>query len=221
MASSIAPVKTVEKKYYDKASGMYVIETKQYYTSPPWPVKTPELTTYNLSFSVALEACGEDSMGRDHIDAVDPDTFYLFGDEEEEERKEKEALKTKYEKRQADLRGYFQEHMEELNDIDETWKAQWLLYTMQDLNERIKLGEKEYGILEGPIPLENISISFDSIDTTNMTATGTLTWTSLKAPLKMVQEDIDWRLGDRMRYYGFENRDHYSFEFIPEEVSYA
>jgi hypothetical protein len=224
MASTLLPTRTEERKYYDAKSGKYVVEKKEYYDSPPWPVKEQETVQYSLPFTVEQEGFGNGSSYSDHPDDIDPDTFYLFGDEEEEEKKEKEKIKAKYDARREQLRRFFVENMAELSDVKSTWESQWLLYTMQDLKERMtkmKEGEEEEEVEDDNVPLRDIKIEFTCVDHENMKAEGRLIWTSLKAPLEMVQEVIDWRLGDRMRYYGFENTNKYSFEFIPGDITHA
>ena len=49
---------------------------------------------------------------------------------------------------------------------------------------------------------------------------GTLTWTSLSCPLERVQEEIDWRIGDRMSMYEIDDDDWHVY-IEPGTVSVA
>lgn len=205
------PVSTSVTKKYDAVTGMYVLETKQFYSSPPWDVKKPKMAIYTLPFTVTISGYADE-------EEIDPDSFYLFGDEEEDDKKEKMKIKKKVDAWEAVKRRKMVSTEQELLDVEGTWKAQWLKYLMEDVKEDI-VWEGEGETLDIPIPLENIKIVFTSKNPDELTMSGTLTWTSAAVPVKMMQDAIDWRLGDRMRYYGFEDDTKTTAEFEPGMVS--
>jgi hypothetical protein len=210
-----APIQTIVKKYRD-AMGRYVVETKQYYTERPWPVKEQELKTYTLPFTAVFNSWDKD--GNPEGD-WQKEEFELYGDEDEEELERKEKLRKEYEKRQAILKREYQRAKAELLDVENTWKSQWLLYTMKDVKEDLleeKEDEEEDGKEEDDeIPLKDIEIKIESEKDGEIH--GTLTWTSLAAPLEMMQKNVDWRLGDRLCHYGIVG-DSWILKFHPENV---
>jgi hypothetical protein len=212
------PTQTIVKKYRD-ATGRYVVETKQYYTERPWPVKEQELKTYTLPFTAEFHSW--DSDGNSEGDWQEEE-FELYGDEDEEEIERKEKLRKAYEKRQAILKREYLRAKHELLDVENTWKSQWLLYTMKDVKEDLLEeddsddedsddGKEE----DDEIPLKDIEIKIESEKDGEIR--GTLTWTSLAAPLEMMQKNVDWRLGDRLCNYGIMG-DSWILNFNPENI---
>jgi phage gp37-like protein len=213
-----APTQTIVKKYRD-AMGRYVVETKQYYTERPWPVKEQELKTYTLPFTAVFNSWDKD--GNSEGDWQEEE-FELYGDEDEEELERKEKLRKEYEKRQAILKREYKGAKDELLDVENTWKSQWLLYTMKDVKEDLleekkeEEDEEEDGKEEDDeIPLKDIEIKIESEKDGEIH--GTLTWTSLAASLEMMQKNVDWRLGDRLCHYGIVG-DSWILKFHPENV---
>jgi len=209
------PTETIVKKYRD-STGRYVVETKQYYTERPWPVKEQELKTYTLPFTAEFHSW--DSDGNSEGDWQEEE-FELYGDEDEEELERKEKLRKAYEKRQVILDREYLRAKHELLDVENTWKSQWLLYTMKDVKEDL-LEEDDEEEDDGKeeddeIPLKNIEIKIESEKDGEIR--GTLTWTSLAAPLEKVQKNVDWRLGDRLCNYGITG-DSWILNFNPENV---
>ena len=105
---------------------------------------------------------------------------------------------------------------------DANW-GEYLSATMRDaVKEKYSSAKSEY------VHLEDWEITLSSSTTQEKDPkglsytvyNGVLTWTSVTCPLKRVQEEIDWRIGDRMSMYEIDN-DKWHVYIEPGKVAVA
>ncbi len=91
-------------------------------------------------------------------------------------------------------------------ELEEANWGEYLYATMRDAShERYSTPVR----LDDDVSLEDWEVTISSSVTlvkdpkgfTSAVYSGTLTWTSVACPLKRVQEEINWRIGDRMSMY--------------------
>ncbi len=179
----------------------------------------PEMLNYSVSFM--LEVCGYDLEGFDGCNEDDEqyegdwqeDQFELYGDEDDEEKAKKEALRKKYEERLVLLRNVFKMSQKVLLDVDETWCD--LRYAMHFAVEE---GKPYMSVDEKDVPVKNINVKFNSVNDLKLKLKGTLTWSSVKADLKSIQNHLDVMFHDMSMHRTFDTEEKWAVDFIGGRV---